>query len=472
MIFFFVIGPHVLHMVNSSINKRVFSSAWKEASVVPLFKSGSRDDASSFRPISILLVLSKICEKVICLQVSEYLISNHILAPTQYAYRKWHSTEDALIEMIDWMARRMDEGHIVAATSVDLSRAFDSVNHELLLDKLSWYGIDSAWFSSYLQGRQQLVRGGSLSLPLTHGVPQGSLTGPILFSIFTNDLPSFLPHGRLVSYADDTTLLDSSPANQLSYLESRQEETLQSVQSYFNSNSLKMNPAKTTLLLVGTSQMLKSTSSFSINVSGQALTPSSSVKLLGVVVDKKLSWEEHISHVVKKCNSVLLSLYKIRHHLTPECRKLLIEAHVFPHITYCLSVWGGAAACHLHRVQKLINFAARIVTDARKFDRVSSVLEELGWRKIEEMVKYRDFVKASKTLNNPYTPAAIRALFVQRSAVSRRATRATASGDLLIPRFRLSLARSTFSYRAAQSWNCLRTTASETNVSELHISSL
>ena len=459
---FAVIGPHILHLVNSSICTRTFPAAWKEASVVPLFKSGSRDEASSFRPISILSVLSKICDKVVCRQVSDHLIENNLLAPTQYAYRKSHSTEDALIDVTDWMVRRMDEGHVVAATSVDLSRAFDSVDHSLLLDKLSWYGIDSSWFASYLCGRRQLVRGGNLSLSLTHGVPQGSLTGPILFSIFTNDLASFLPHGRLVSYADDTTLLDSSPVNHLNNLKARQEETLKSVQSYFKSNSLKMNPTKTTLLLVGTCQSLKNTSSFSVTVSDHVLAPSTSVKMLGMVVDQKLSWEKHISYVVKKCNSILFSLYKIRHHLTPECRETLVQAHVFPHIIYCLSVWGGAAACHLHRIQKLINFAARIVTGARKFDHISPILDNLGWLKIEDIVKQRDSVKVWKALNDKNTPKAVSSLFTRRSEVSNRKTRATSNGDLQIPPFQLSLARSSFSYRAAQHWNSLRTAVSRT----------
>ena len=106
------------------------------------------------------------------------------------------------------MTRRIDRGHIVAVTSIDLSRAFDSIDHDVLLSKMNWYGIDPQWFASYLGGRRQVVRGGSLSLPMSHGVPQGSLVGPILFSIFTNDLPSYLPHGRLISYADDTQLLD------------------------------------------------------------------------------------------------------------------------------------------------------------------------------------------------------------------------------------------------------------------------
>ena len=140
----------------------------------------------------------------------------------------------------------------------------------------------------------------------------------------------------------------------------------------------------------------------------------------------------------------------------------LVQAHVFPHIIYCLSVWGGAAACHLHRIQKLINFAARIVTGARKFDHISPILDNLGWLKIEDIVKQRDSVKVWKALNDKITPKAVSSLFTRRSEVSNRKTRATSNGDLQIPPFQLSLARSSFSYRAAQHWNSLRTAVSRT----------
>ena len=346
-----VIGPHLLNIVNASIKQCYFPLSWKLATVVPLHKSGDKDIPNNFRPISLLPVISKLCEKVVCMQLSSYLTTNHLLANSQYAYRAAHSTEDALIDVIEWMSRRIDEGNVVTLTSIDLSRAFDSVDHNILIDKLCWYGIDPSWFRSYLVGRQQVVRGGSLSLPLSHGVPQGSLIGPILFSIFTNDLPSHLPHGRLISYADDTQLLDSAHTDDLSTLKKRQENTLIAVQSYLTSNSLKMNPGKTTLLLVGTPQNLKKVPSFHLDVAGHTLTPSPFVKMLGVTVDSTLSWETHISNVVKKCNSILLCLYKIRHHLTPDVRKLLIQCHVFPHILYCLSVWGGAARCHLQKFQ-------------------------------------------------------------------------------------------------------------------------
>ena len=441
-----------------------FRLSWKLATVVPLHKSGSTDDANNFRPISLLPALSKICEKIVCIQLSSYLSLCHVLSSSQYAYRKCHSTEDALVDAVEWITRRVDGGHVVAVTSIDLSRAFDSVDHGVLLTKLEWYGIDARWFESYLGDRRQVVRGGSLSLPLSHGVPQGSLVGPILFSIFTNDLPSYLPHGRLVSYADDTQLLDSAHPDNLSTLISRQEETLLTVKSYFTSNSLKMNPSKTSLILVGTAQNLKKTSSFSINIAGHILTPSPSVKMLGVTLDRSLSWEEHITSVVKKCNSVLVCLYKIRHHLTPEARKLLIQAHVFPHILYCLSVWGGAAACHLDRIQKLFNFGARIVTGARMRDHISPVLESLGWLGVRDLVVHRDCIGVFRALSDPQAPLAIRSLFSRRADVSQRATRATVAGELELPALRLSLSRRMFSYRAASSWNRLppATTASRT----------
>ena len=205
-----------------------------------------------------------------------------------------------MLVTIDWLARQAENGRVASMVSLDLSKAFHSVDHPVLLRKLQWYGIDPRWFRSYLSDRRQVVRGGTLFLPLTHGVPQGSLLGPILFSIFTNDLPSYLSHGSIISYADDTQLLDSEAPENFRLLKIRQEATLSLVQAYLTSNSLKMNPSKTTLLLVGTPQSLKKVTSFSLEVSGHTLTHSTSVKMLGVVINSKLSWESHISILVKK----------------------------------------------------------------------------------------------------------------------------------------------------------------------------
>ena len=158
----------------------------------------------------------------------------------------------------------------------------------------------------------------------------------------------------------------------------------------------------------------------------------------------------------KKCNSVLLSLYKIRHHLTPEVRKLLIQCHVFPHILYCLSVWGGAYECHLHRVQKIINFGARVVTGARISDHISATIEALGWLSAHDLVNQRDIRGVTRALNDSQAPLAIRSLFTTRSVVSQRTTRATLDGMLQTPAFRLSTSRRAFSYRAATAWNKLK----------------
>ena len=377
-----------------------------------------------------------------------------------------------MTDAVEWMTRRVDAGHNVAVTSIDLSKAFDTVDHDVLATKLRWHGVDPTWFESYLDGRHQMVKGGSLSIPISFGVPQGSLIGPILFSIFTNDLPSHIPHGHIVSYADDTQLLDSAHPDDLPSLKSRQENTILTLQSYFTANSLKMNPTKTTLLLVGTSQSIKKAASFQLNINDFVLKPSPFVKMLGVTIDSTLSWEEHISHVVKKCNSILFCIYKIKHHLTPDTRKLLIQAHVFPHILYCLSVWGGAAACRLTRVQRVLNFAARIVRGARRSDRAPPILEALGWHSVTNLVTRRDRVGVFRALHDSRAPAAIRSLFVPRSSVSERATRSSVAGALQLPSFRLSMSRRAFSYRAASAWNSLPSSVSGCSGKTAFISAL
>ena len=454
------VGPAILHLVNSSISTLTFPDAWKVAIVTPIHKSGDQKNPGNFRPISILPALSKILEKVVCSQLTSYLITNHVLSPSQYAYRPSHSTEDAVLDIVEWAARSVDAGDVASLTSIDLSKAFDSIDHQLLLTKLEWYGISSHWFSSYLSGRSQLVRGGSTAaLPLSHGVPQGSIVGPILFLLFANDLSCFLPHGHLVSYADDTQILDSAPSNlrDLQVLKSRAEENIKCLQHWFSLNSLKMNADKTCFTLLGTQNSIDKAVDFVLRVNNVDIRPAKHIKVLGVLLDPTLSWEPHISSVVRRTNAILVSLFKIRHHLSPEILKILVQSHVFPHLQYCSSVWGGATNSRLDRLQRIIHFAARLVSGLRKYDHVSPALTALGWLGVREVIARRDAVNVYRALHVAAAPGALRAMFRPRSAVSGRRTRATAAGAavLELPRFRLTAARRLFPYRAAAAWNAL-----------------
>ena len=454
---FAVIGPLLLHIINTSIASGIFPEMWKVACVLPLHKAGDRNLAQNYRPISLLPVMSKIAERVVCTQLSNYLTKNNLQSNHQYAYRCGHSTEDAVLDAISWATNEIDKGQLASVTTIDLSKAFDSVDHDVLLMKLAWYGIPSHWFRSYLSGRGQMVRGGCEIRPVRFGVPQGSILGPILFSVVVADLPCFLSHGHLVCYADDTQLLDSSPpdSDSLLQLKIRLQKTLTSVHNWFKTNSLKMNASKTDFILLGTKSTLRKANKFTFSFCNNSFESSNTIRMLGVTVDQLLSWDQHISVVVRRCYCILLSLNRFRRHFSTEALITIIRAHVFSQILYCLPLWGGASQQQLYRIQKVINFAARVVTGVKRRDHITPALNSLHWSRIGQLVEERDCLKVYHALHDDNAPAAMQSLFTRRSEVATRETRLTCTEQLHLPKVRLSATQKFFSYRAAASWNTL-----------------
>ena len=447
-----VIGPHLLNVINCSLVTGQVPSMWKIAVIQPVFKSGDRSEPGNYRPISILSVVGKLCERIVCTQLERYLRENCILCAQQYGFRHNHSTELAMLDAVTNITSQIDAGRIATLVTADTSKAFDSVRHDLLIDKLGWYGVDSHWFSDWLSGRCQSVRGGSSNaLPVTHGVVQGSVLGPVLFLLFTNDFTSHVADGKVIMYADDTQFIDSDTPCNLNVLKTRIEGTLSTALTWFTQNSLKINPAKTEFIVFKTRN--RRIDDISIKFGDQDLVACPKAKVLGVVIDAALTWEHHTALIVRRCYGVLVGLCKLRKRLSRELRVFLIEALVFPLIRYCACVWGGACLKEKVRLQKVVHFAARIISNLKRSDHITPTLQELGWKTISDIVAESDVCLINRLLATDCPPPALTDMLRFRSEVTCRQSRSSAAPLLQLPQVRTELRRRSFSYRALKHWN-------------------
>ena len=387
-----------------------------------------------------------------------YEESKQRLSTEQSGNKRFHSTETSLIETTDIILEAMDRQKVTAVVLLDMSKAFDSLNHDILLLKLQDIGLSSAalnWFSSYLSNRFQAVRINSeLSdkLPIQSGVPQGSILGPILFNIYVNDLPSVPQCCKSKTYVDDNKLYITFPVQQRASVLEDMNKDLTKIRNWCFDNRLLLNASKTKLMLFGSRQMIAKIPNFNLSLLGKDLVPTRCARDLGVIFDDRLTFSDHTVKTVSSCMSSLAQINRAKHAFDKDLLVTIIKGLVFSKMFYCSSVWSNTSVTNINKLQAIQNFAARIVTRSRKFDHITPILKQLRWMPVKDHLFYRDALLTFKCMNG-MAPTNLCSRFIKRGTISGRSTR---NANILdIPRYKTATGQRSFLYRAVTIWNNL-----------------
>ena len=370
------IGPKLLKLVinnildvlvpifNLSFSSGVVPHALKLAKVIPIHKKVATDHPGNYRPISLLSIFEKIMEKLMYRRLSQFLSSQNILYKYQYGFRNRYSTSLALIELTDNLYFQLDKREVLAGIYLDLQKAFDTVNHDILLYKLSNYGVRGhvlEWFSSYLTDRQQFVSildVHSTVGKLHCGVPQGSVLGPLLFLVYINDIQNCAPGTNIKLFADDTNIFVSNSTVDLVCTQAN--EVLICLSNWFNENKLSLSIEKTCYSIFANLNSDKN-SQHSVSINGSDIQKVSNSRYLGVIIDNALSWKDHIDNVYKKLLKFVGIFYKLRYKLNSSVLRMLYFAFVHPHILYGIEVYANTYQSNLNRLVVLNNKILRIL---------------------------------------------------------------------------------------------------------------
>ena len=321
---------------------------------------------NNYRPISILPIVSKVFEKVLYGELYDYFVVNNLLSQNQFGFRQFHSTASALLDSTNEWFINMDRGQFNIAVFLDLQKAFDTINHYILIKKLYLYGLQKPALNllgSYLENRFQMctVNGvWSKKNLVTCGIPQGSILGPLLFLIYINDLPTSLEHSSSRMFADDTTLTVSGKS--LHDVEVAINHDLSNVNQWLCANKLSLNLVKTEYILIGSRHNINNIlATPKVFVGDIPIKRVRETKALGVYIDEFLSWEKHIDKIAKKVSSGIGAIRKLKPCVDRNTLICAYNALVLPHLDYCCEVWDTIGTTLSDRLQKLQNRAARVI---------------------------------------------------------------------------------------------------------------
>ena len=454
------INSHVCKVISELINQSYYESKYpdslKLAKVIPIFKSGSKKLPGNYRPISILSNLNKIIEKVIYNRLYSFFTKNNILNSSQFGFREGHSTTMALSEFVEGVLKKFDKGEAVCAVLLDLSKAFDTVDRRILLNKLECYGIRGKMQSlikSYLDQRKQFVNFSgyeSTCEKIDVGVPQGSVLGPLLFLVHINDLQNNT-NLKILNFADDTLLYRTFEKK--TYLQDNENLNLelQKVSNWLKENKLKLNVDKTRTILFhpGKSVFWKNLN-FEVKIGKTAVKMVKSYKYLGVIIDNNLNWTEHIEMVKSKLLKAIGVLYKTRYFLNENSLYLIFNSLFMSHIRYGLLCWGRTNKTKTNEINVLINKAIRCIHFKKYNESVSNLKITKKVLNVENLFKYELGVFMFKYINN-FLPVNFNCYFKSINKVHSHSTRSSKT-NFFLPRFNNKYGLQSLSYQGSKLW--------------------
>ena len=442
-------------LINKSFITGKFPDYLKIARVIPVFKAGDKKDISNYRPISILSIFSKIYEKIAHKQILSFINKFKLLHNNQYGFRPKRSTTQAILDNLQFIYNSLDAGDTALSIFLDFSKAFDSINHQILLSKLNRYGfrgLTNQWFKSYLSNRKQYVSINEISSEMqniTHGVPQGSILGPILFLLYINDFPDCTKFFKFTLFADDSSLLCNFNKDFQTNIHQKVNLELKKVNTWLQANKIKINIGKSKFMIFN---YRRQTPIPPLAFGSGQFMETQTIKFLGIIFDNKLRFSDHINMTKSKISRTAGLLFKLNKFLPTNVLQTIYQSLIHPYLTYGIEAWHAAPAYLINKLFIIQKKAIRAISNLNYNDHTNIYFKNLKILKLHDVFRENITVFFFNTLKNNMN-SNVGSLLTYRQDIHNYYTRNRSK--LNVPLLNRHQTQSAFLYQGIREWNNL-----------------